>query len=254
MKVLVPQSCPTLCNPMDCSPPGWLLCPWNSPGKNIGEGCHSFLQGIFPAQGLNPGLLHCSRFFSVWATSEALKTKEQINIFLKSNHLWMCSVHGILQARILERVAMSSSIASPRVGHDWSDLTHTLDVQLQSFIDVHSISKTHSLHFIVLKLDRCAHRGIIIHWLLCSPWCLHPNDFNQQLSDTYILKTLCEFAHIVSVFFAMGSRTSGLARIDRHWPRDGDYLQCWVLAACDSAVKKRKSVNFGQLNRLFALR
>ena len=37
-----------------------LLCPWNSPGKNIGVGCHSLLpQGIFPTQGLNPGLLHC---------------------------------------------------------------------------------------------------------------------------------------------------------------------------------------------------
>ena len=29
------------------------------PGKNIGVGCHFLLQVIFPAQGLNPGLLHC---------------------------------------------------------------------------------------------------------------------------------------------------------------------------------------------------
>ena len=36
-----------------------LLCPWNSPGKNTGVGCHSFLQGIFPTQGSSPGLLHC---------------------------------------------------------------------------------------------------------------------------------------------------------------------------------------------------
>ena len=36
-----------------------LLCPWDSPGKNTGVGCHSLLQGIFPTQGLNPGLLHC---------------------------------------------------------------------------------------------------------------------------------------------------------------------------------------------------
>ena len=36
-----------------------LLCPWNSPGKNTGVGSLSFLQGIFPTQGLNPGLLHC---------------------------------------------------------------------------------------------------------------------------------------------------------------------------------------------------
>ena len=38
--------------------PARLLSPWNSPGKNTGVGCHSLLQGIFPTQGLNPGLLH----------------------------------------------------------------------------------------------------------------------------------------------------------------------------------------------------
>ena len=31
----------------------------DSPGKNTGMGCHSLLQGIFPTQGLNLGLLHC---------------------------------------------------------------------------------------------------------------------------------------------------------------------------------------------------
>ena len=30
--------------------PTRLLCPWNSPGKNTGVGCHFFLQGIFPTQ------------------------------------------------------------------------------------------------------------------------------------------------------------------------------------------------------------
>ena len=34
-----------------------FLCPWK--GKNTGVGCHSFLQGIFPTQGSNLGLLHC---------------------------------------------------------------------------------------------------------------------------------------------------------------------------------------------------
>ena len=41
-----------------------LLCPPNSPGKNTGVGCHSLLQGIFPIQGLNPGLLHYRKIFS----------------------------------------------------------------------------------------------------------------------------------------------------------------------------------------------
>ena len=39
--------------------PARLLYPWNPPGKNTGVVCHSFLQGIFPTQGLHPGLLHC---------------------------------------------------------------------------------------------------------------------------------------------------------------------------------------------------
>ena len=37
----------------------WLVCPWNSPGQSTGVGSHSFLQGIFPTQGSNPGLPHC---------------------------------------------------------------------------------------------------------------------------------------------------------------------------------------------------
>ena len=37
--------------------PARLLCPWDSPGKNTGEGCHFFLQGVFLTQGWNPRLL-----------------------------------------------------------------------------------------------------------------------------------------------------------------------------------------------------
>ena len=37
--------------------PTRLLCPWDSPGKNIGVGCHALLLGIFLTQGLNPCLL-----------------------------------------------------------------------------------------------------------------------------------------------------------------------------------------------------
>ena len=61
------QLCPTLCEPMDCSPPG------SSPGKNSGEGCHVFLQGIFLTQGLNPSLLcllQADRFFTTIVAQE----------------------------------------------------------------------------------------------------------------------------------------------------------------------------------------
>ena len=41
--------------------PARLLHPWDSSDKNTGVGCHSLLQGIFPTQELNPGLLHCGQ-------------------------------------------------------------------------------------------------------------------------------------------------------------------------------------------------
>ena len=93
--VLVAQSCPTLCNPMNCGPPGssvhgilqarileWIAIPFSrgssrprdrtwvscianrfftiwATGKIPREGSHSLLQGFFLNQGSNPGLLCC---------------------------------------------------------------------------------------------------------------------------------------------------------------------------------------------------
>ena len=51
--VLVAQLYPTLCDPINCSLPGF--CPWNSPDKNTGVGCHSILQGNLPNPGIEPG-------------------------------------------------------------------------------------------------------------------------------------------------------------------------------------------------------
>ena len=54
MKVLVAQLCPTLCDPMDCSPPGssvhGLL-----QARILGVGSHSLLQGNLPDTGIKPG-------------------------------------------------------------------------------------------------------------------------------------------------------------------------------------------------------
>ena len=49
------QLCSTLCDPME---PTRFLCPWDSPGKNTGAGCHALLQGNLPDLGLNPCLFH----------------------------------------------------------------------------------------------------------------------------------------------------------------------------------------------------
>ena len=55
---LVAQSCPALCDPMDCNPPGSSV-HVDSSEKNTGVGCHALLPGIFSTQGSNPGLPRC---------------------------------------------------------------------------------------------------------------------------------------------------------------------------------------------------
>ena len=63
---LVAQSCPTLCKPMDCSPPGSSI-HGDSPGNSTAVGCQALLQGLFPIQ-----IFHIAgRFLTVWATGEA---------------------------------------------------------------------------------------------------------------------------------------------------------------------------------------
>ena len=95
----VPQSCPTLCDPMDCSPPGSSVL-GDSPGKNTGVVFNAFLQGNFPTQGSNPGLPHCRQ--NLYCLSH-----QGSKVKIAQPCLTLCNpmdytVHGILQARILE--------------------------------------------------------------------------------------------------------------------------------------------------------
>ena len=71
--VLVAQSCPTLCDPMDCSPPGSSV-HGDSLGKNTGVNCHSLLQRNLPTQGLNSGLLTCRQILYGLSYREVIKT------------------------------------------------------------------------------------------------------------------------------------------------------------------------------------
>ena len=78
--ISVAQSCLPLCDPMDCS-----LCPWNSPGKNIRVGCQSLLQGIFPTQGSNPGLLHCGQILQHLSHLQGI-VRSQFEILIRGNN------------------------------------------------------------------------------------------------------------------------------------------------------------------------
>ena len=55
---IVAWSCLTLWDSIDCTVPSFSVY-GDVPGKNTGVGFHALLQGIFPTQGSNPGLLYC---------------------------------------------------------------------------------------------------------------------------------------------------------------------------------------------------
>ena len=69
--------------------PTRLLCPWDCPGKNTGVGSHFHLQGIFPTQGLNLGLLHCRQILFCWSTR-------------KDQFLISCYIYRIKNSRSIE--------------------------------------------------------------------------------------------------------------------------------------------------------
>ena len=99
VKVLVSQSCPTLCDPVNWLATRFFFCPWNSPGKNTGVGCHSLLQGIFPTQGLNPHLLRCGQILYHLSHQGSSRTKILLCyhylylLFYCSNLPWFFVVH-----------------------------------------------------------------------------------------------------------------------------------------------------------------
>ena len=69
----VVQLCPTLCNPMDCSLPGSSI--HGIFQASILEWVDiSFIQEIFPTQGLNPGLPHCRQTLYRLSHQEAQQT------------------------------------------------------------------------------------------------------------------------------------------------------------------------------------
>ena len=120
----VAQSCPTLCDPMDCSLPRFSV-HGIFPGKNTGVGCHFLLQRIFPTQRSNPGLLHYRQMLYCLSYQGS---PTQLYAAAAAKSLQSCptlcnpmdcslpgySFHGIFQAIVLEWVAISFSRGSSR--------------------------------------------------------------------------------------------------------------------------------------------
>jgi len=88
----------------DSLQPHGLDSPWNSPGQNTGVGNLSLLQGIFPTQGLKPGLPHCRQILyqlsykgSPMVCTLGKKKGSWTGIFLvvQWGRLWACDAGGL---------------------------------------------------------------------------------------------------------------------------------------------------------------
>ena len=62
-----------------------LLCPWDSPGRNTGKGCHFLLQGIFLTQGSNPRLVYCLHW--------QLHSLPLAQTLVEDAGMWQCRAH-----------------------------------------------------------------------------------------------------------------------------------------------------------------
>ena len=67
-KMLVTQLCRVLCNPMDCSLPVSSVHDILQATILEWVAIHFLLQGVFPTQGSNSGLLHCRQYSLKWST------------------------------------------------------------------------------------------------------------------------------------------------------------------------------------------
>ena len=89
---LVTQSCLTFCNPMGYSLPSSSVC-GDSPGKNTGLSFSSL--GIFPTQGLNPGLLHCGQILYQLSHKGSPRILEWVAYPFSSESSWSRNWTGV---------------------------------------------------------------------------------------------------------------------------------------------------------------
>ena len=115
---LVSRSCPTLCNPIDCSLPGSSV-HGDSPGKNTGMGCHAIHAdpGIKPrSPALKVDSLLPEPPGKPTLTAQSMKTGPlaQVNRMFLNHHMVYFLIHSISGGDKFSRVKVSLCIA-PRV-------------------------------------------------------------------------------------------------------------------------------------------
>ena len=110
--------CPTLCDPMDLSPPGSSVHGILQARILTGVGCCFLLQGIFPTQGSYPHVLHLLHWqagsLPPGPPGDGLVAKSCLTLVISWTVACQTPLARILQVRILGWVAIPFSRGSSR--------------------------------------------------------------------------------------------------------------------------------------------
>ena len=173
--------------------PTRLLCPWDSPGKNTGVGCHALLQGIFPTQGWNSHLLRLLHWQE--GSFHFLCVLSHFSHVHLSATLWTCSQPGSSTAH---QASLSMGLSRQEYWsglpcHSPGDLPNPgIELSLLSLLHWQSSSLLLEPPTAPLWQDHCANALIIIcrnYYIKCyhsiELWCeSHSIVYNSLLMQS----------------------------------------------------------------------
>ena len=117
-KVKVAQSCPTLCNPMGYTVHGILQ------ARILEWVAISFSRGIFPTQGINPGLLHCRQILYQLSHegSPNHSMQKYIVVFLHKPHL------HVMKCNLYEKLNLGNRFWVPKSVRQKTEYKHLFNL------------------------------------------------------------------------------------------------------------------------------
>ena len=144
--------------------PHGLYSPQNSPGQNTGVGSLSLFQGIFPTQGMNPGLLHCRRLLYQLSHKGGPGILEWVAYPFSSKSSWPRN-----QTRV-------SCIAGGYFTN-WAIREAQPDVSISRFYSIIYLTKLQESHPKVYHID-------------CEKWYQHANNKIQCMINYFVAYSL----------------------------------------------------------------
>ena len=121
--------------------PHGLYSPWSSPGQNTGVGSCSLLQGIFPTQGLNSGLLHCRQILCQLSFHGSPRILEWVTYPFFSGSSWPRHQTGVscITSRFFTSWVIREALVKTEVHYNSQDMETTL-MSISGWMDKEGIA------------------------------------------------------------------------------------------------------------------